>query len=460
MGQSMNREYLIKEQKIITEPFEGDLWNRQDLAIKLTRYIESLNIGATIAIDAEWGAGKSWFVKNWKDYLEKIDFNVIYLDAFSNDFLEDPFLLISMEIAKKLEQNQSYVANLKDSIGAAYRAILPNAPMLLWALTTTLIGAGYFHKAVGESIDDVKESLGDLGKEAGTLLDEKLKEYLSQQVENYNNEHNSLEYFKTELAKAANEFDKPLVFIIDELDRCKPEFSIRFIERIKHFFDIEKVVFVLAVNKNQLEESINSYYGFSRKNTYLEKFIDFNLKLVNPPKINYESIISKYSHDLGFPISNIRDLCFLFDIFKPNARQVIKIIQKLSFLNVSHFIPATYATLYMLSCDLDLLESHHDDKEILNLFFEKVRQHLSKNSIRPINLNDPDSDILVFERAVTFCSDGIQYLLKFYEITRTEQTLEDANKIRVMFSPLQTSLSTPLSFEWDSYLHNGFVINS
>lgn len=456
----MNREYLIKEQKIIDEPFYGDLWNREDLAFKLTRYIENLNVGATIAIDAEWGAGKSWFVKNWKDLLEKNDFNVIYLDAFSNDFLEDPFLLISMEIAKKLEQNKTYVTNLKDSIGAAYRAILPNAPMLLWALTTTLIGAGHFHKAVGESIGDVKESLGELGKEAGTLLDEKLKEYLSQQVENYNNEHNSLDYFKQELAKVANGFDKPLVFIIDELDRCKPEFSIRFIERIKHFFDIEKVVFVLAVNKNQLEESINSYYGFSKKNSYLEKFIDFNLKLVKPPKINYEIIIRKYSNDLGFRINNIEDLRFLFDIFKPNARQVIKIIQKLSFLNVSHFVSATYATLYMLSCDLDLLESHHDDKEILDLFFEKVRQHLSKSLTRPINLNDPESDIRVFERAQTLCSDGIQYLLKFYQDICMEQNLEDAKKLRIMFSPLQRPLSTPLSFEWDGYLHNGFVINS
>lgn len=456
----MMRNFLIKDTKEINKPFEGDLWNRKDLAIKLTNYVRNLNVGATIAIDAEWGAGKSWFVKNWKDHLEKENFSVIYLDAFSNDFLEDPFLLISMEIAKKLEQKKSNVADLKDSIGSVYRAILPNAPMILWALITTLIGAGHFHKAVGDTIEDVQESLGEVGKEAGTLLNEQLKEYLSQQVENYDNEHNSLEYFKEELAKAAKELDEPLIFIIDELDRCKPEFSIRLIERIKHFFDIEKVVFVLAVNKKQLEESINSYYGFSKKNSYLEKFLDFNLKLVKPSKTDYENIVRKYCEDLGFSINNIGDLTFLFNIFKPNARQVIKIIQKLSFLNVSHFIPATYATLYMLSCDLDLLESHHDDKEILDLFFEKVRQYLSKNVRAPINLNDISSDIIVLDRAEKNCSDGIQYLLEFYKATRMEETLSEANKLRVMFSPLQRPLSTTLSFEWDGYLHNGFVINS
>ncbi|MFX8785979.1 P-loop NTPase fold protein, partial [Acinetobacter baumannii] len=92
------------------------------------------------------------------------------------------------------------------------------------------------------------------------LLNEKLQEHLSAQVENYDKEKQSLQYFKEALAKITSKLDKPLVFIVDELDRCKPEFAIRLIERIKHFFDIPKVVFILAINKTQLEESINNFY--------------------------------------------------------------------------------------------------------------------------------------------------------------------------------------------------------
>ena len=54
--------------------------------------------------------------------------------------------------------------------------------------------------------------------------------------------------FKQELAQLADKLEKPLVVIIDELDRCRPDFAIRLIERIKHFFDIPKIVFVLVMN--------------------------------------------------------------------------------------------------------------------------------------------------------------------------------------------------------------------
>ncbi|MFX5100750.1 P-loop NTPase fold protein, partial [Acinetobacter baumannii] len=83
----------------------------------------------------EWGAGKSWFVKNWKAKLEQNDFKVIYLNAFNQDYIDDPFLTISMEIANCLENEETNIDTIKETIGKAYRAILPNLPMLLWYLT-------------------------------------------------------------------------------------------------------------------------------------------------------------------------------------------------------------------------------------------------------------------------------------------------------------------------------------
>ncbi|MDT1837362.1 NTPase, partial [Acinetobacter baumannii] len=108
-----------------------------------------------------------------------------------------------------------------------------------------------------------------------------------------------LQYFKEALAKITSKLDKPLVFIVDELDRCKPEFAIRLIERIKHFFDIPKVVFILAINKTQLEESINNFYGFSNTANYLEKFIDFSIMLKSRDLDGnrYSEILKNYNQD-------------------------------------------------------------------------------------------------------------------------------------------------------------------
>ena len=132
--------------------------------------------------------------------------------------------------------------------------------------------------------------------------------------------------------------EKPLVFIVDELDRCKPEFAIRLIERIKHFFDIPKVVFVLAINKSQLEESINSFYGFSSEANYLEKFIDITvlLKAGQNNRIDYQKTVTQCLNNLGFtgtPQEDREQFIVICNVYRPNNRQIIKIFNKFSLLN-------------------------------------------------------------------------------------------------------------------------------
>ena len=60
-----NSHKLIKDSLDKIEiPFENDFWGREALADRLTDHVSRITVGATIAIDAEWGAGKSWFVNN------------------------------------------------------------------------------------------------------------------------------------------------------------------------------------------------------------------------------------------------------------------------------------------------------------------------------------------------------------------------------------------------------------
>lgn len=76
---------------------------------------------------------------------------------------------------------------------------------------------------------------------------------------------------------------KHLVFIIDELDRCKPTFAIETLEVIKHFFDIDNISFVLAIDLEQLSHSIATIYGQNMDSDgYLRKFFDLNIKIPHP----------------------------------------------------------------------------------------------------------------------------------------------------------------------------------
>lgn len=85
---------------------------------------------------------------------------------------------------------------------------------------------------------------------------------------------------KQELSgKVKADTGRPLVFIIDELDRCRPTFAIELLERVKHIFDIPDMVFVLGINRDELRSSIRSVYGEIDADTYLRRFFDMEFLL-------------------------------------------------------------------------------------------------------------------------------------------------------------------------------------
>lgn len=436
----------------IQRPFDGDLWNRQGIAERLEQYIKRVKVGTTIAIDAEWGAGKTWFARHWCKQLDNNGFKVIYLDAFAQDYIDDPFLMISMEIANCLDKttHEDDIKDLKEKIGQVYRAVLPSVPMLLWSLTTTLMGAGLVAKPVADIVKALKDDSGDFGKEIGNLLNEKLEEHLSAQVDNYENEKNSVEYFKTTLKNITENLDKPLVFIIDELDRCKPEFAIRLIERIKHFFDIPNVAFVLSVNKHQLEQSINSYYGFKEGTNYLEKFIDLTVLLKNKElnKERYEKILADYEDkiELNLCSKSIISACL---VCKPNARQLIKCVNKYAFLKAD-FSEGKAELLFIILLFMEM--------KIIDIFNEKnfFQTFYKKNS-----------EVFYAEYDALFSNETRQtpfsyYLPKFYgnlsdifrymEKIRQHEFEKQYSEYKDAYFPSQT-FEKDLIESWYNYIH-------
>ena len=73
---------------------------------------------------------------------------------------------------------------------------------------------------------------------------------------------------------------KRLVIFIDELDRCKPSYAVKMLERIKHFFSNENIIFVFAINSFELQNTIKQYYGSSfNAYQYLDRFFDLRVEL-------------------------------------------------------------------------------------------------------------------------------------------------------------------------------------
>lgn len=461
-------KFIKDREEEITVPFQGDLWGRQQLSEKLTNFISNLKCGATIALDAEWGAGKTWFVKNWKADLVLKKYKVIYIDAFLHDFMEDPFLILSMEILNAVKADQTIADNFKKTMVSTYHAILPNIPMLLWSLTMTLMGTGHLSKTVEQTLQDIHENTGGFGEKAGELLEGKLREHLTELVEDYNNSKNQLGYFKAQLEKLVADLDEPLVFIVDELDRCKPEFSIKLIERIKHFFDIPNIVFVLSTNKSQLEESINSFYGFKSANSYLEKFIDLNIKFPKRETGSYIEVIREYVKKYGLRLNN-KDILILSETFNLNSRDLTRILQKMALMNnFYHAISPVMAFIYLAMEQKSMNPSRMSEKEFLDTFMNLLVTYVK-------GLPSSNHSNFDFANLAKFADEfgsfqsgrddsGFTYLLKYYYLEYTDdqidaRTLDMKQSLKEKLKASGYYNETNFVKSWDNYVSSGFIVN-
>lgn len=228
----------------------------------------------TFVIDAPWGSGKTFFVKqvaralqmtnptlsqdsakpsttfgNIDEELLKKPYLPIYFNAWEDDHFENPILPILASIANAADEQS--VKGGKDFGKGVIGAI---------EATASLIG-------YGGDINGVIENF------SGTDF-----------LEQYKNEKELRgkidELIKTNLPEVA---DRAIIFI-DELDRCRPEFAIKVLEQTKTLFQQDNIVVVYSTDITQLAHSLQGVYGprFDGRK-YLERFYDKRLEL-NPIK--------------------------------------------------------------------------------------------------------------------------------------------------------------------------------
>ena len=127
-----------------------------------------------------------------------------------------------------------------------------------------------------------KNLLGVLNKTTGLTIeipDTKEKTLVDEYLEQRATKDKLKQHLSSLSDAVVNETGHPLVFIIDELDRCRPTFAIELLERVKHIFDIQNIVFIFGINRDQLCVSLDSEYGHIDADTYLRRFFDIEFTL-------------------------------------------------------------------------------------------------------------------------------------------------------------------------------------
>ncbi len=259
------KKILIQPQEVKVppaNPFANDRFKREETAKILTNAITSITGPCVLSVDAPWGAGKTTFLRMWTQYLRNEGFPVVKFNAWKTDFTEVPFIALSSELADSL-QNQ-------------YLGKVPLATIGSMQETAEKV----LKQVVAGGIRQATAGLVDINKA--------LDSYAKRQLAEYSEHRELIKNFREKLGEVAvalkeKHHQKPLVVVIDELDRCRPSYAVEFLETAKHLFAVDNIVFVLAVNREQLVHSVRALYGnkFDAEK-YLLRFFDLSFRLPYP----------------------------------------------------------------------------------------------------------------------------------------------------------------------------------
>ncbi len=247
------------------KPWADDKLARKACADKLTAVIQGQIAPMTISVNGEWGSGKTFMLKRWQKQLSKDGYTAIYFNAWEDDFLTDPLVAI-------LGQLQSVLIS---KLGEQVKKELSVGFKLVRNGVLRFVTAGCVDPADLEPERNLLDDYAD-GIASRAELKEALEKLIAQLPQN----------------------KLPLVFIVDELDRCRPTFAIEVLERIKHLFNIEHMVFVLGIDRENLGKSIQSVYGDIDVGNYLHRFVDLELVLMPADNVRlFESLWERHKID-------------------------------------------------------------------------------------------------------------------------------------------------------------------
>ncbi|MEE9706227.1 P-loop NTPase fold protein [Aeromonas veronii] len=398
----------------------ADRLDRARYAEFLTNYLaaEGKQRNYVLNLNAEWGAGKTWFIKRW--YMElKAHYPTVYIDAWQQDFSDDPLLTVISSIIDQLKM----IAGKENPIPEGMRQRL---------LGLFKVGGKLALKAAIKKAGLEEDDFSLEGDDANQLVDA----ICSNQKERYE----SIQYLKNEIRQwvegavglSEGELDYPAFILIDELDRCRPSYAVEMLETIKHIFDIPKVVFVLATDTEQLQHAVKVIYGADfDAHTYLSRFFSRRFSLLAGSKRHFiesnlsNSVLVDHSFDNVWPkglnieaittvLSSISDACHL------SLRSTEKLIDRMTLVLLN--LEKDDINIVFLAYMLALHEIKPSDYEMI-ITMARSRQKLANvkmQEIKPKALNELQGSIYLSMRAV----QGVEFVAGEYSI-KIENLIRD-----------------------------------
>lgn len=253
-----------------------DLLDRQafvERMLTVANYLSDNKKNACYAINGDWGVGKSFVLDMFeatasslgKEGEELPRYLIFRYNCWEYDYYDEPLVAI---VASMLDQIDKIVNLASDDMKAKITAILK------------VVGMGLVKKASQMITDKTGVDIPDVAailKEGSTTAKSNIQ--LAHEYDQYFDFKKKCKALQETISSLSR--DQTVIFIVDELDRCLPEYTIMVLERLHHLFNgISNVQVILSIDGGQLEHVVRQIYGEGTDaKKYLKKFISFELRL-------------------------------------------------------------------------------------------------------------------------------------------------------------------------------------
>lgn len=363
---------LVKAPKIQVpkdNPFQFDVLKRAENAIILTQLISTINEPFVLSIDSKWGSGKTTFITMWKQYLENNEYKVIHFNAWENDISDDALSALVAELKKGIQTAPDKITSSK-----------------LFSNVKT-VSAKILKRSIPVVIKLATAGIIDTNEVAADIISSATEKLALDSIESYEKRQEDIINFKQELENFAQslygESNKPLIFFIDELDRCRPNFAIEVLEKAKHLFNIKNILFIISIDKKELGYSIKAIYGNEfDTDGYLRRFIDLNYYLPAPNTESFcKFLVERFQFNTFFEKRTNSNLRYdqdefisiatnLFSLVNFSLRTIEQCFTQISI--VLRTIPDNNFMYPVLLVFLIFLKNHNPD------LYQKLRQRQCK----------------------------------------------------------------------------------
>lgn len=351
-----------------------DVLNRQEFVRKLLWVVRQLGDsgnGCTFAIDGQWGSGKSYIL----DILEREislfqhpeaagdRYIVFRYDCWKYDYYDEPAIAIIAAIRDACEKEKRLLTTVENTqIRAVFETAKGLGKELLCNVVETRLG--WSPTAMLERYEANKEGMTEEAEK-------------SQNYDTFFEFKDVLNKTRKQLAEMAEE--KPIIIIVDELDRCIPDYAIKVLERLHHLFeDQPNITVVLAYDGLKLQHVIKNIYGIEGQDVrhFMRKFVSFSMNLDNGQIADsFWSLHSQYLELFDIDSSLEEDIVplreFTFHLFNGmDARTQEKIFSRMMLLHKLAFDKMRHPSILYFELIYQVLWEKYSNKPLDSWIFD------------------------------------------------------------------------------------------